>query len=62
MWTSNAKDNRNANMFTEWRRGSELQIYLPKTRGTGILKTKLTKHNYVIRITAGKVQDDRVHG
>ena len=43
----NAKDKLNANMFTEWRPGRVLGIYLPKIRGPGILKTKSTKHNYI---------------
>ena len=37
MQALNAKDEVNANMFTEW-----LQ-HLQKTRGLGILKTKFTK-------------------
>ena len=48
-------------MLTEWRPGSVLQIYLPKTLGPGILKAKRTKQNDVYRMTAGKVQDDRVN-
>ena len=59
MWASNAKDNLNENMWTEWRPGSVLQIYLPKTRGPGIMKR--TKHNDVHRMMAGKVQDYRVN-
>ena len=61
MWASNAKDNLNENMLTEWRPGSVLQIYLPKTRGPGSLKTKRTKHSYVYRMTARKVHDVRVN-
>ena len=30
MWTSNAKDEFNVNMFTEWQPGRVQQIYLPR--------------------------------
>ena len=29
MWASNAKDEFNTNMFTEWQPGRVQQIYLP---------------------------------
>ena len=56
MWASN----QNTNMFTEWQPGRVQQIYLPLSRGPGIMETKRTKHNYISRMTVGNVQDDRV--
>ena len=49
----------NTNMFTEWQPGRVQQIYLPKTREPGIIKTKCTKYNYIYWMTARNVQDDR---
>ena len=57
MWASNVKDEFN----TEWQPGRVQQIYLPLSRGPGIMETKRTKHNYISRMTAGNVQDDRVN-
>ena len=31
MWALNAKDEFNANMFTEWQPGIVQKLYLPKT-------------------------------